>query len=480
MGTHPIFESDFDCLTEVMSETENQEQTVLEDIENQQEENEEEAQIIQAEIFELELDPVDSQTRYWFYCRDWKLGRVVVKDVYPTVIEEVSTSLCPDVSDFEFYAKTEDENGLFYWRVSDVEDGWAICHSFDGLVEEQQIPLTDITPVYTCEEDRPIAEERLRLIDMFRFFMDSIIRPWDQFDEDLRFMIFEPLLRQRLNFYSLMTSEIIPRHAIFKYDRLLLECLKAKEEREAVYGVMQQVQNRLKVSPNDGSRGRNEEEDFFERVQEEFFRQEYLWKLLTNRRQALEEDIPIALANCFEGDEIVLFPGVYDLTDVLFHESITIRGAGESPDDVVLLAEANESSFVFADAENVTFRNLTFEARRNSDGAVVVNGGKCTIDSCILNCDEVTLGIIVRPFATCEIENSKIRGPHESSVTVEPGATFIEGSSCNMSLPVSICHLPAPKVTSLSPRPPVPSPIAQKDQVTKVDPAEGAGDTLVN
>ena len=49
-----------------------------------------------------------------------------------------------------------------------------------------------------------------------------------------------------------------------------------------------------------------------------------------------------------------------------------------------------------------------------------------------------------------------------------------------MSLPVSICHLPAPKVTSLSPRPPVPSPIAQKDQVTKVDPAEGAGDTLVN
>lgn len=46
-----------------MSETENQEQTVLEDIENQQEENEEEAQIIQAEIFELELDPVDSQTR---------------------------------------------------------------------------------------------------------------------------------------------------------------------------------------------------------------------------------------------------------------------------------------------------------------------------------------------------------------------------------------------------------------------------------
>ena len=86
--------------------------------------------------------------RYWFYCRDWKLGRVVVKDVYPTVIEEVSTSLCPDVSDFEFYAKTEDENGLFYWRVSDVEDGWAICHSFDGLVEEQQVSFFYLCMVF--------------------------------------------------------------------------------------------------------------------------------------------------------------------------------------------------------------------------------------------------------------------------------------------------------------------------------------------
>ena len=54
---------------------------------------------------------------------------------------------------------------------------------------------------------------------------------------------------------------------------------------------MQQVQNRLKGTPEDGSRGRNEEEDFFESVQDEFLRQEYLWKLLTNRRQALEEDI---------------------------------------------------------------------------------------------------------------------------------------------------------------------------------------------
>lgn len=53
------------------------------------------------------------------------------------------------------------------------------------LIFSFKIPLTDITPVYTCEEDRPIAEERLRLIDMFRFFMESIIRPWDQFDEGI-------------------------------------------------------------------------------------------------------------------------------------------------------------------------------------------------------------------------------------------------------------------------------------------------------
>ena len=52
------------------------------------------------------------------------------------------------MSDFEFYAKTEDENGLFYWRVSDVEDGWAICHSFDGLVEEQQVSFFYLCMVF--------------------------------------------------------------------------------------------------------------------------------------------------------------------------------------------------------------------------------------------------------------------------------------------------------------------------------------------
>ena len=85
------------------------------------------------------------------------------------------------------------------------------------------------------------------------------------------------------------------------------------------------------------------------------------------------------------------------MADMLFHESITIRGAGDSADDVVLLAEANESSFVFTDAENVTFENLSFEARRNTDGAIVVNGGKCNLISCILNCDE-GIGRLIAKF----------------------------------------------------------------------------------
>lgn len=46
-----------------MSEVENQVQPVVEDIENRPEANEDEDEIVQAEIFELELEPVDAQTR---------------------------------------------------------------------------------------------------------------------------------------------------------------------------------------------------------------------------------------------------------------------------------------------------------------------------------------------------------------------------------------------------------------------------------
>ena len=64
----------------------------------------------------------------------------------------------------------------------------------------------------------------------------------------------------------------------------------------------------------------------------------------------------------------MLFPGTYELSDFLFHESITIRGATNNPEDVVILADDSEDNFLVIDSESIAFKNVTLEARRNTEG----------------------------------------------------------------------------------------------------------------
>ena len=65
---------------------------------------------------------------------------------------------------------------------------------------------------------------------------------------------------------------------------------------------------------------------------------------------------------------MVLFPGTYELSDFLFHESITIRGATDDPEDVVILADDSEDNFLVIDSDSIAFKNVTLEARRNTEG----------------------------------------------------------------------------------------------------------------
>ena len=93
---------------------------------------------------------------------------------------------------------------------------------------------------------------------------------------------------------------------------------------------------------------------------------------------------------------------VFRFDEHLFHESVTIRGVGDKPEDVIIQSEEGEGYFLFCDSENLFLENLTLEGRRNFEGALVINGGKCTLVDVTISCDLVTRGVIVRPFATCK------------------------------------------------------------------------------
>lgn len=169
------------------------------------------------------------------------------------------------------------------------------------------------------------------------------------------------------------------------------------------------------------------------------------------------------------------------MNEYLFHESITVRGCGESADQVVILAEDDECNFIFADAENICFKNLTFEARRNTEGCIVVNGGQCVLDNCILNCDEITRGVIVRPYAECQIKSTTIKGGHEASLIVESAGTVIDGGGNDFTIEPVLNQLKDPIII----KQPLCDQIVdvKKDQIgqklasPRLDPAVGAGDT---
>lgn len=70
--------------------------------------------------------------RYWFYCREWGLSRMQMKDVYNAVLQEASGVLNPDPSDPPFLCKSEDDESIFYWQVKNIQDGFAECQSLEN------------------------------------------------------------------------------------------------------------------------------------------------------------------------------------------------------------------------------------------------------------------------------------------------------------------------------------------------------------
>merc|ERR1711990_1078662 len=102
-----------------------------------------------------------------------------------------------------------------------------------------------------------------------------------------------------------------------------------------------------------------------------------------------------------------------------------------------------EGYFVFCDSENIFFENLTLEGRRNFEGALVVNGGKCNLINVNISCDMVTRGIIVRPFAVCKVQDIKIEGDHTAAICLENAAELHESGNNNFDAEIRFDQLPA-------------------------------------
>ncbi|ETE65245.1 SHC SH2 domain-binding protein 1-like protein, partial [Ophiophagus hannah] len=132
-------------------------------------------------------------------------------------------------------------------------------------------------------------------------------------------------------------------------------------------------------------------------------------------------------------------------------------GVGK-PEEIVIVSEPANESFVVSRAKNVKFMNITLLQQGTVDGIIVVESGHTIVENCILKCEGT--GICVLVGASLTITNSEITGAQGAGVELYPGSVatlednkihhcnnFRTSDSSRGSLGgINIKVLPAPKV----------------------------------
>ncbi|XP_061432062.1 SHC SH2 domain-binding protein 1 [Lethenteron reissneri] len=130
-----------------------------------------------------------------------------------------------------------------------------------------------------------------------------------------------------------------------------------------------------------------------------------------------------ALDACYEGDRIVLCPGVYSEEGFCsIAESVSIEGFGVA-DDVVIEMRGRGDVFVECSARHVTISNIKFIQHDATEGILRVLRGETELHECVLQCE--TSGVTVRPKAHLTLKNCDLYGAKGAGVEVYPGSTCI-------------------------------------------------------
>ncbi|KAG8132819.1 hypothetical protein E2320_010638 [Naja naja] len=172
------------------------------------------------------------------------------------------------------------------------------------------------------------------------------------------------------------------------------------------------------------------------------------------------ENLNIALDRCYSGDNVLIFPGEYKAANLsMLTEDIIIKGIRVGkPEEIVIVSEPANESFVVSRAKNVKFMNITLLQQGTVDGIIVVESGHTVVENCILKCEGT--GICVLVGASLTITNSEITGAQGAGVELYPGSVatlednkihhcnnFRTSDSSRGSLGgINIKVLPAPKV----------------------------------
>ncbi|XP_035135656.2 testicular spindle-associated protein SHCBP1L isoform X2 [Callithrix jacchus] len=285
----------------------------------------------------------------------------------------------------------------------------------DEILEELEhsVPLLEVYPVEGQDTDiRDIAFA----LEVVRFFYDFLWRDWD--DEE-SCENYTALIEERINLWCDMQDGTIPgpiaqrfkktleeyknkRVELIEYQSLVKEdpsaaeavqCWKKYYEIVMLCGLLKMWEDlRLRIHGPFFPRilrrrkGKRECGKTVTHIVVKVMTAEMVKDLSSDTLLQQHDDLDLALDNCYSGDTVIIFPGVYQAANLaLLTDDIIIKGT--------------------------------------VDGIVVVESGHMTLENCILKCEGT--GVCVLTGAALTITDSEITGAQGAGVELYPGSTAI-------------------------------------------------------
>ncbi|KAM3840882.1 testicular spindle-associated protein SHCBP1L [Vipera latastei] len=319
----------------------------------------------------------------------------------------------------------------------------------DEILEEMDycVPLLEIYPV---EGQDNVVFNIAKALEIVRFFYDFLWRDWD---DDENSETYAALIEERIKIWCDIQNGIIPapiahrfRRNLEKYKSMHLEliqyqsnikeeptaeeaveCWKKYYEQIMLCGLLKIWEDlRLRahgpLAPRILKRRKGHRQDgkTVTYIVAKTVMVELAKELSSDTVVQQIENLNIALDSCYSGDNVLIFPGEYKAANLsMLTEDIIIKGIGK-PEEIVIVSEPANESFVVSRAKNVKFMNITLLQQGTVDGIIVVESGHTVLENCILKCEGT--GICVLVGASLTVTNSEITGAQGPGVELYPGS----------------------------------------------------------
>lgn len=336
---------------------------------------------------------------------------------------------------------------------------------------QHQVPLQELYAIYDPSGE---FDQIALALEHLRFFYKHIWRQWDEEDEDDDFDYFVRCVEPRLRLYYDILEGRVPAGLVSEYQSLLELCSQCFNQFSSLrselgsdsdseldnvsmveglklYEQLETLRRRLHIIENPllryvlGNLGNSSQHSVQSRgprcsglkvvhVVTSSCSSLQLQSLLNNRLlpPSTPEDTQIqfhsdpvsAVNSCYQGDVVLVLPGVYSVSSSLFiPDSVSVEGFGP-PDEVVIEKTNKGDSFVESTGAEVTLSNIKFIQHDAIEGILCVRQGTVNMENCVLQCE--TTGVIVRTSACLNMNRCDLYGSKGAGVEIYPG------SVCNL------------------------------------------------